>query len=589
MIPKEAEPGDDTAGLLYYLYGPGKRDEHVDPHMVAAWDPFVPDPVKSDEFSISDLAMLLDAPVRALTGKKPPLHVFHVAVRNPPEDRTLTDEEWARVAREMMHASGIAPHTDDQGCRWVAVRHADDHIHIVATRAREDDRQPDTSWSKLRMQEAARGFEVEFGLRRLTHADGTARRWSKTGEAEKAARRGLSEPPRETLQRAVREAAAAAVSDADFFERLAAAGLRVKQRIAPDGNVTGYSVALPGDRDSGQTPVWFPGTRLAPDLSLPRVRERWSGPPVNPSAAPADVWRAAAERVRAAADQLGAGGLHQGAGDVAALGDLIVVAAVVSPYLVRSQMRQAAYEFERASRAPAARQMEGQARELYRESTQVLSRSVSSVGRNDTVAALGFLLALVTAVEASRRWHQAQEHRVQAQAAGRAGRLLHEAVEVTVGVNAAREYRPRAKRAAARTGTGRRAVTAPGARPMVDTVQEAVPEHAREILADAAWPALRARLVEVEKAGDDPADVLATVAARRELNSADSVAEVLTWRLDGWRRQRSSEATASGNSTTAAPAGGAGRSGPSRKQGAPSPTRRPPGEEQQRKGPKRGR
>src|SRR5690606_26330350 len=192
-----------------------------------------------------------------------------------------------------------------------------------------------------------------------------------------------------------------------------------------------------------------------------------------------------------------------------------------SPYLVRSQMRKAAYEYERASRAPAARQMQGQARQLYRESNQVLARSVSSVGRNDTVAALGLLLALVTAVEASRRWHQAQEHRVQAEAAGRAGRLLHEAVEVTVGVNAAREYKPRSKRTAARAGTGRLAATAPGTRPMAGTVQGAVPEHAREILADPAWPALRARLAEVEKAGDDPGDVLATVAARRELNSAD--------------------------------------------------------------------
>ncbi|MEV5774241.1 mobilization protein [Streptomyces antimycoticus] len=588
MIPKEARPGDDTAGLLFYLYGPGKRDEHVDPHMVTAWDPYVPDPARSEEFSISDLATLLDAPVHTLLGKKPPLHVFHVAVRNPPEDRQLSDEEWARVAREMMHAAGIAPHTDEQGCRWVAVRHADDHIHIVATRAREDGRQPDMSWSKLRMQEVARRFEVEFDLRRLTHADGTARRWAKTGETEKATRRGLTEPPRETLQRAVREAAAGAVSDTDFFERLAAAGLRVKQRVAPDGNVTGYSVALPGDRDGGQKPVWFPGTRLAPDLSLPRVRERWSGPPVKVSAAPAAMWRTAAEKVRAAADQLGAGGLHQGAGEVAALGDLIVVAAVASPYLVRSQIREAAYEFERASRAPAARRMEGQARELYRESTQVLARSVSSAGRNDTVAALGFLVALVTAVEASRRWHQAQEHRVQAEAAGRAGRLLREAMEVTAGANAAREYKPRSKRtAAARKGTGRRAATEPGTRPMVGAVQEAVPEHAREVLADPAWPALRTRLAEIEKTGDDPAEVLAMVAARRELNSADSVAEVLVWRLDGWLRQRGS-AAASAKSTAATLGAGTGSSGPARKQSAPAPTRRPSGDKQH-KGPKRAR
>jgi hypothetical protein len=232
--------------------------------------------------------------------------------------------------------------------------------------------------------------------------------------------------------------------------------------------------------------------------------------------------------------------------------------------------------------------MEGQARQLYRESTQVLSRSMSAAGRADTVAALGFLLALVTAVEASRRWHQAQEHRAQAEAAGRAGRLLHEAVEVTVGINAAREYKPRPKRIAAREGTGRRAATEPGTRPMVGVVQEAVPEHAREVLADPAWPALRARLTEIEKTGDDPADVLATAAARRELDSADSVAEVLVWRLDGWQRQRSSAAAAA-KSTTATPAAGTGRTGSARKPGTPSPTRRPPGEEQQRKGPKKGR
>lgn len=589
MIPKEAEPGDDTAGLLFYLYGPGKRDEHVNPHMVAAWDPFVPDPARSDEFSISDLAALLDAPVHALRGRKPPLHVFHVPVRNDPNDRLLSDDEWARVAREMMHAAGIAPHGDEYACRWVAVRHADDHIHIVATRARADGRQPDTSWSKLKMQAAARRFEVEFGLRRLAHGDGTARKWPKTGEVEKARRRGLPEPPRETLQRAAREAAAVAISDTDFFSRLTASGVRVKKRVAPDGNVTGYSVALPGDRDDGQVPVWFPGARLAPDLSLPRVRERWSGPSTATAGeAPADVWRAAADKVRAAAAQLGVGGLRQGAGDVAALGDLIVTAAVVSPYLVRSQMRRAAYEYERASRAPAARQAEGQARALYRESAQTLSRSAASAGRNDTAAALGFLLALVTAVEASRRWHQAQDFRVQAGAAGRAGRLLHEAVEVSVGANAARGYRPRPGRTSARKGASRRAAMAPEARPMVGTVQEALPEHASGILADSAWPALRTRLVEVEAAGDDPGEVLAAVAAQRELGSADSVAEVLVWRLHGWQQQRSSAAEASGRAMGTAPAGAAGRAAPVRKKAA-SPRRRPPGEEPQSKGPKRGR
>ncbi|MFI9186839.1 relaxase/mobilization nuclease domain-containing protein [Streptomyces goshikiensis] len=588
MMPKKARDGDDTAGLLAYLYGPGKRDEHVDPHMVAAWDPFVDDPARSPNMTISDLALMLDAPVYALRGAKPPKHVYHVAVRNPPEDRLLSDEEWARVAAEMMHAAGIAEKGDPNACRWVAVRHADDHIHIVATRAREDGRQPDISWDVVKMQARARGFEVEFGLRQMTSGDGTARKWAKTGEQEKAERRGLAEPVRETLQRAVREAAAAATSDADFFTRLSDAGIRVQQRIAPDGNVTGYKVAMPGDRDGEQTPVWFPGARLAPDLSLPRVRERWNTPVAPSRVPPAEMWRAAEEKVRAAAAQLGAEGLHQGAGDVAALGDLIVVAAIVSPRLVRSQIKDAAYEFERASRAPGDRALEGQARTLYRESSQLLVQSTAAVGRNDAAAALGFLLALVHAIEAAQRWHEAQQHRAQAEASGKAGRLLREAVEVTAGAAAAREYRPRPKRTSARLA-GQRKAAAPGERPMAGVVQEAVPEHARAVLTDPAWPSLRARLVEVERAGEDPVDVLVTVARRRELSSAESVAEVLTWRLDGWRKQRGTTAVASASSPSSTAGGSTGKSAtPTRRAAAPAPKSRPPGDEQ-RKGPKRTR
>lgn len=43
MVPK-IRRGSRTHGLLVYLYGPGKRDEHVDPHLVGSWDGFAPDP-----------------------------------------------------------------------------------------------------------------------------------------------------------------------------------------------------------------------------------------------------------------------------------------------------------------------------------------------------------------------------------------------------------------------------------------------------------------------------------------------------------------------------------------------------------------
>ena len=38
MIAKISDPrGERVAGLIYYLFGPGRREEHIDPHLVAGW------------------------------------------------------------------------------------------------------------------------------------------------------------------------------------------------------------------------------------------------------------------------------------------------------------------------------------------------------------------------------------------------------------------------------------------------------------------------------------------------------------------------------------------------------------------------
>ncbi|MFF9981135.1 hypothetical protein [Streptomyces erythrochromogenes] len=111
----------------------------------------------------------------------------------------------------------------------------------------------------------------------MSPLDRTARRRLVIGEAEKAARRGLAETAREALQRTVRTAAALAHDETDFLDRLQDAGGRVRERLGDDGTLLGYSVALPGDRaDRGSRPVWFAGSTLAYDLSLPRVRERFT-------------------------------------------------------------------------------------------------------------------------------------------------------------------------------------------------------------------------------------------------------------------------------------------------------------------------
>ncbi|MBM9508521.1 hypothetical protein ITX44_29000 [Streptomyces sp. KK5PA1] len=148
MVP-DVSTGSHTAGLLYYLFGKGRRDEHTAPHIVAAWDlAGAPDPGRDPNATITQLADRLDlhARLRAReTGAMPAKHVWHCPVRTAPGDRYLTDAEWAEVGRRIVAATGIAPEGDDLACRWIAVRHADDHIHIATVSVRADGRRARTN------------------------------------------------------------------------------------------------------------------------------------------------------------------------------------------------------------------------------------------------------------------------------------------------------------------------------------------------------------------------------------------------------------------------------------------------------------
>ncbi|MFE0138146.1 mobilization protein, partial [Streptomyces sp. NPDC059037] len=140
MIPSINDPGDDTAGLLYYLYGAGRAEEHVDPHLVASFDGMAPDPGRRADFhrAIKDLAGLIDQPVEALPSHaRPALPVWHTSVRAAPGDRTLSDDEWADIARRVVAATGIDPGDGEPGCRWAAVRHADQNNHNLPPRVCE--------------------------------------------------------------------------------------------------------------------------------------------------------------------------------------------------------------------------------------------------------------------------------------------------------------------------------------------------------------------------------------------------------------------------------------------------------------------
>jgi hypothetical protein len=281
VIGRVLRRGRSVQRLLWYLYGPGTRCEHVNPRLVAGWrhpaelEPLVRGGGHRD---FRHLTGLLEQPLALLGARTPELPVWHCTIRAAPEDPCLGDGAWKAIAEEVMHRTGLSErgHEDD-GVRWVAVHHGDNHIHIAAILARQDGRRASLGNDYYRIGETLRRVESEYGLRVVARADRTAPRRPSRAEQEKARRAGRPEAPRTVLRRQVEAAAAAARSEREFFGGLAARGLTVRLRHSPSrpGEVTGYAVSLPGDLSASGGPVWYGGGKLAADLSLPKLRRRW--------------------------------------------------------------------------------------------------------------------------------------------------------------------------------------------------------------------------------------------------------------------------------------------------------------------------
>jgi hypothetical protein len=225
------------------------------------------------------LTELLEQPTR-ICGTLHPLPVWHCSIHNHPDDPTLSDQQWEHVATEITAAVGLAPPGDLSAVRWVGIRHADNHIHIIATLARQD-RRAIWAWNDYRnVQARCRTMEQRHELQCVEHRRGTPRH--PTGaELNKANRRNRSEAPRHHLQRLVWAAADRAGGEHDLLDRLHASGLLVRPRTGtgqPGGQLSGYAVALPDDHNAAGDTIWYGGARLAADLTLPKLRRRWPAP-----------------------------------------------------------------------------------------------------------------------------------------------------------------------------------------------------------------------------------------------------------------------------------------------------------------------
>lgn len=279
----------------------------------------------------------------------------------------------------------------------------------------------------------------------------------------------------------------------------------------------GYKVALDGDTNKDGHPVWFSGSVLAPDLSYPKIAERFADAP-EPTRPQAGHRRTAWQQVTDATDRIpdlltrsddGAAQAH-----IAVLAETLDALPLIAPDALRPQLLQATAAFERANRSRIRARHE-QAHATRRAVKAVLREPAPRDG-----AALAIMLDVIwLAVIAARHWHQARQHDQQAEAARRTGEHLRAA------------YQQAAAQPTAVIAERGRRLTVRVQQRQVTVLRQVLPELAEQILAEPGWPALAATIADTQVAGHNPAALLSEAATRRELDTATSISDVLVWRL----------------------------------------------------------
>ena len=304
MISKSLR-GDRMGGLVRYLFGPGRAEEHTNQRIVAASDPTWLGTAQPDGATLAQLISELDEPVIVHGDKTRAGYVYHLVVSVPTGDGQLSDDRWQQTAQRFADKLGF-----DEQVQWIAINHGtstngNDHIHFVANLIRADDgRVHKLAFDRMRQREACVELEEEFGL--------TATSPAGMGEGRNLSRReveqlrsgevgNVSDLGQHRVATIVRAVAAGARSEGEFVERLRGEGLVLRPRQEKDrpGVITGYSVA---ERAAGGRLVWYGGGRLGKDLRLPALRTKWGQTDEQRKSA-ATAWFSDAERRRRAAPE----------------------------------------------------------------------------------------------------------------------------------------------------------------------------------------------------------------------------------------------------------------------------------------------
>ncbi len=272
--------------------------------------------------------------------------------------------------------------------------------------------------------------------------------------------------------------------------------------------------------------MWFAGSTLAPDLSLPKIRHRLADGTDEPSptddtrtdwSPPAQRRRQATRTAERAATLLDSDD-DEASAQLTGLGELLDAVAQTSSASTRQELGAAARAFERATRSHVhAERVDNRA---LRSAARGIIQAGGALGRGEDGGTTAMLVStLVLVALAAARWHSARGHAQQAAASRQAAQHLRAA------------YRQAAAAPMQALRDHGRALPEPERRKHEATIRAALPQQASRAGTEPTYDALAATLAQAEQAGHDPDALLKEAIDMRELNTADNVNDVLVWRL----------------------------------------------------------
>lgn len=257
MIAK-CTKGRSVHGALAYDVGPGRAEEHRNPHQVAG---------NVAGRSWRERAYAMDEHARsARPDVARPVH--RTALRLADDDRRLTDKEWRQVAERYVKEMGF------QDCPWTAMRHGEEHVHVTVSRVRWDGRLASDAHDFRRSHQAARSIERAHGLVDASERSNPARPQVQSGERARAERTGEA-APRDTLRERLDQALSESAGTREGYEAaMSGSGVRFVANEAKTGRMNGYRYGLTGHNDASGEQVWFKGSQLGRDFTWSATQRR---------------------------------------------------------------------------------------------------------------------------------------------------------------------------------------------------------------------------------------------------------------------------------------------------------------------------